>query len=87
MTYDNDPNRMLNPDRPTRSRFGLDREGSFGWIPAILAVAAVTLLIMLLLPARNSTGPRVTDNTPGIERSTAPANKPSPTIPAPTPPQ
>lgn len=87
MTYDNDPNRRLDPDRPTPSRFALDRDGSFGWVPAILAVAAVALLIMLLLPARNDTAPRVTENTPGIERSTPPASKPNPTPPAPTPPQ
>lgn len=87
MTYGNDPNRRFDPDRPTPSRFELDREGSFGWIPAILAVAAVAVLIMLLLPARNDTGPRVTEKTPGIERPTPPANKPSLTPPAPTPPQ
>jgi hypothetical protein len=51
----------------------------------------VALLIMLLLPSRNDTGPRVTENAPRTEKPTAPttppANKPAPTTPAPTPPQ
>lgn len=96
MAYDNDPNRMIDPDRPGpdrpgQSRFNYRPEGSFGWVPMILAVAAVALLIMLLLPSRNDTGPRVTENAPRIEKPTAPttppANKPAPTAPAPTPPQ
>ena len=91
MTYENDPNRMVDPDRPARPRFQYRAEDGFGWVPLILAVAAVALLIMLLLPARNDTGPRVTENAPRTERpntpappSTPPANKPAPTTPAPT---
>ena len=91
MAYENDPNRMIDPDRPGRPRFQYRLEDGFGWVPMILAVAAVALLIMLLLPSRNDTGPRVTENTPRIEKPTAPttppANKPAPTTPAPTPPQ
>jgi hypothetical protein len=91
MAYENDPNRMIDPDRPGRPRFQYRLEDGFGWVPMILAVAAVALLIMLLLPSRNETGPRVTENTPRIEKPTAPttppANKPTPTTPAPTPPQ
>jgi hypothetical protein len=91
MAYENDPNRMIDPDRPGRPRFQYRPEDGFGWVPMILAVAAVALLIMLLLPSRNETGPRVTENTPRIEKPTAPttppANKPAPTTPAPTPPQ
>jgi hypothetical protein len=91
MAYENDPNRMIDPDRPGRPRFQYRLEDGFGWVPMILAVAAVALLIMLLLPSRNETGPRVTENTPRIEKPTAPttppANKPAPTTPAPTPPQ
>jgi hypothetical protein len=91
MAYENDPNRMIDPDRPGRPRFQYRPEDGFGWIPMILAVAAVALLIMLLLPSRNDTGPRVTENAPRIEKPTAPttppANKPTPTTPAPTPPQ
>lgn len=91
MAYENDPNRMIDPDRPGRPRFQYRPEDGFGWIPMILAVAAVALLIMLLLPSRNDTGPRVTENAPRIEKPTAPttppANKPAPTTPAPTPPQ
>jgi len=90
MAYDNDPNR-IDPDRPAQSRFQYRRENGFGWVPMILAVAAVALLIMLLLPSRNDTGPRVTENAPRIEKPTAPttppANRPTPTTPAPTPPQ
>jgi hypothetical protein len=91
MAYENDPNRMIDPDRPGRPRFQYRPEDGFGWVPMILAVAAVALLIMLLLPSRNETGPRVTENTPRIEKPTAPttppANKPAPTTPAPAPPQ
>jgi hypothetical protein len=91
MAYENDPNRMIDPDRPGRPRFQYRPEDGFGWVPMILAVAAVALLIMLLLPSRNDTGPRVTENAPRIEKPTAPttppANKPAPTTPAPTPPQ
>jgi len=96
MAYDNDPNRMIDPDRPGpdrpgQSRFNYRREDGFGWVPMILAVAAVALLIMLLLPSRNDPGPRVTENAPRVEQPTAPtpppANKPAPTAPAPTPPQ
>ena len=50
MAYENDPNRMIDPDRPGRPRFQYGPEDSAGWIPTILAVAAVALLIMLLLP-------------------------------------
>jgi hypothetical protein len=91
MAYENDPNRMIDPDRPGRPRFQYRPEDGFGWVPMILAVAAVALLIMLLLPSRNDTGPRVTENAPRIEKPTTPtappANKPAPTTPAPTPPQ
>jgi len=91
MAYENDPNRMIDPDRPGRPRFQYRPEDGFGWVPMILAVAAVALLIMLLLPSRNDPGPRVTENAPRIEQPTAPttppANKPAPTAPAPTPPQ
>jgi hypothetical protein len=91
MAYENDPNRMIDPDRPGRHRFQYRPEDGFGWVPMILAVAAVALLIMLLLPSRNDPGPRVTENAPRIEQPTAPttppANKPAPTAPAPTPPQ
>lgn len=94
MTFDNDPNRMVDPDRPATSRpqpFEYRSGEGFGWVPMILAVAAVALLIMLLLPARNDTGPRVTENSPRTEQPTAPttppANKPAPTTPAPAPPQ
>jgi hypothetical protein len=91
MAYENDPNRMIDPDRPGRPRFQYRPEDGFGWVPMILAVAAVALLIMLLLPSRNDTGPRVTENAPRIEKpttpTTPPANKPAPTNPAPTPPQ
>jgi hypothetical protein len=91
MAYENDPNRMIDPDRPGRPRFQYRPEDGFGWVPMILAVAAVALLIMLLLPSRNDPGPRVTENAPRVEKPTAPttppANKPAPTAPAPTPPQ
>ena len=91
MAYENDPNRMIDPDRPGRPRFQYRPEDGFGWVPMILAVAAVALLIMLLLPSRNDPGPRVTENAPRVEQPTAPttppANKPAPTAPAPTPPQ
>ena len=94
MAYENDPNRMIDPDRPGRPLFQYRPEDGAGWIPMILAVAAVALLIMLLLPARNETGPRVTENAPRTEQPTKlvipsapPANKPTPTTPAPTPPQ
>lgn len=93
MAYENDPNRMNDPDRPSTSKppFEYTSGAGFGWIPAILAVAAVALLIMLLLPTRNDTTPRVTENAPRTERpatpTTPPANKPAPTTPAPTTPQ
>lgn len=94
MAYENDPNRMTDPDRPGRPRFQYRPEEGAGWIPMILAVAAVALLIMLLLPSRNETGPRVTENAPRTEQptkpavpSSPPANKPTPTPPAPTQPQ
>jgi hypothetical protein len=93
MAYENDPNRMIDPDRPG-PRFQYQSGDGFGWIPVILAVAAVALLIMLLLPARNETGPRVTENSARTEQPTKPtvpsappASKPTPTAPAPTPPQ
>ncbi len=91
MAYENDPNRIIDPDRP---RVRHDADTGFGWVPMILAVAAVAILIMLLLPTRNDTGPRVTENTSRTERPvnptpnpSPPANKPAPTTPAPTPPQ
>ena len=91
MTFENDPNRSIDPDRPARSRFQYRREDGFGWVPMILAVAAVVLLIMLLLPSSNdTTGPRVTENTSGTNQTTTPktpttppANKPAPTAPSP----
>jgi hypothetical protein len=90
MTFENDPNRRIDPDRPGRSRFNYRAEDSFGWVPMILAVAAVAILIMLLLPARDNTSPRVTENAPRTEQpttpSTPPANKPAPTTPSPTTP-
>lgn len=92
MAYENDPNRVIDPDRPGRPRFRYNAGDGFGWVPTILAVAAVVLLIMLLLPARNDTAPRVTENAPRTERPTTPttpgtppANRP--TTPAPNPPQ
>ena len=92
MAYENDPNRPIEPDRPGQ-RFRYKAEDTFGWLPLILAIAAVGLLIMLLLPAGNDTGSRVTENTPRTERptppttpATPPSNRPAPTAPAPTAP-
>jgi hypothetical protein len=91
MTYDNDPNRRIDPDRPGRSRFQYRPEDGFGWVPIVLAVAAIALLIMLLLPSRDdTTGSRVTENAPTNQTTTPkspatpPANKPAPTTPQPS---
>ena len=94
MAYENDPKRVIDPDRPGRPRFRYNTETGFGWVPMILAVAAVVLLIMLLLPARNDTSPRVTENAPRTEQpttpttpATPPATRPTTPAPAPNPPQ
>ena len=91
MTFENDPNRMIDPDRPAPGQqrpFEYRAGDGFGWVPMILAVAAVALLILLLLPSRNDTGQRVTENAPRTEQpavptppATPPANKPAPTPP------
>jgi hypothetical protein len=87
MTFENDPNRRIDPTSPGRSRFDYAAGDGFGWLPAILAVAAIVLLVMLLLPSRD-TSQRVTQNAPGTEQSrpmtpttptTPPANRPTPT--------
>ena len=87
MTFENDPNRRIDPTAPERSRFDYTAGDGFGWLPAILAVAAIVLLVMLLLPGRDTTNQRVTQNAPATEQSrpmapttptTPPANKPTP---------
>ena len=73
MTFDNDPNRKLDPGRGR-----LDATDGFGWLPAILAVAAIVLLVMLLLPGREAGDQRVTQNTPATGQTTQPATPATP---------
>lgn len=89
MTYQNDPDRLTDLDHAERPAWRYRPDGGFGWVPMILAVAAVILLFMLLLPARNAPGSQVTQNEPRSGQSTKPtpsqppANKPAPTTPPP----
>jgi hypothetical protein len=82
--YENDPNRI---DRP-RVGDPVDGPGS-GMLFTGIAVAAIIALAIFLWP-RDATGPSVTQNTPGVERTTPttpPANKPITPTPAPVTPQ
>ena len=96
MTFENDPNRRIDPTTPGRSRLDYGSGDGFGWLPAILAVAAIILLVMLLLPGREAGDQRVTQNAPAVEQSTRPttpttpatppANRPAPATPTPATP-
>ena len=89
MAYEQDPNRINQP----RSSYEND-SGSWGLIIVALVVAGALAFIFLLLPASETpSGPKMTENTPKIERPATtptpaqpPAKTPAPTTPPATTP-
>lgn len=93
MTYENDPNRLRDP---IRDNIATGTRG-YGWMPIAIVAALILGIIMLLPTSDDGTAPRVTEQSPRIDRPNTvptpapapPANAPAPTTPpsTPTPPQ
>jgi hypothetical protein len=88
--YDNDPNRLNRPPLGDP----VEPPSTTSMVIGGVIVAAIIAIAIMFWPGDPS-GPNVTQNTPRVERQTAPtppatppANKPvTPSAPAPTPPQ
>ena len=80
MTQQHDPNRR------DGSRFGYKRnaDGTFNWIPLALGVVAVVALFLLLMPSRDTVGPRTTETAPNVTKPVTPTTPPN-NNPAPAP--